>query len=411
MRSSSKSEGTTTKSKTGESKLTDLLKFSIAYYFTNSLQWSILFYLPIAMKLKGFSPHQIGFATAMFPFATLILSIPSGIINDRASTKTTTLLSLIILSLFSFLTSFLVKADQGNSPLPWYIDSFTGGLGAALLLVSSRSWFYKRFQGEKARYFTLFHIGGFLGFASGPMFTSILRNSISSGETFQIVGLLYIVPFAIYASAKGIPYHAISLKEYLKGFSNPTALPLLFLSFVQGTHFGTERAVYSLFLKSGLGFPLQAVSAIYSVVGLSLTFSTLLSGYFMDKKPKSSLNFLIWGIFFSGVFQTMTGLTNHFTDVAIVRMLHTLGDGASILATSVVFSRIFPRISMGGSYGGVRFLQTIGMMLGAQIAGSLYAIHFRLPFYVNGATMMATSVLTWVWVVSKLKKLNRKKEG
>ncbi len=386
-----------------KSKFLQSIKFAVAYYFTNGLQWSILFYLPIAMIKKGLSPSQVGFATAMFPLATLILSIPSGMLNDRTSTKITTLFSLVILSIFSLLTSMLVKASEGHSPVLWYIDSFTGGIGAALLLVSSRSWFYKNFQGDKARYFTLFHVGGFLGFSSGPLFTGILQKNLALHSVFQITAASYTIPLLIYLTMKGIPYHAVSLKEYLKGFSNPYALPLLFLSFIQGTHFGTERAVYPLFLRAGLGLSTFKVSLVYFVVGLSLMLSTLVSGYFMDRKPRSSLSFLIWGIAFSGFFQAITGLTKGFKDVTIIRMLHTLGDGASILATSIVFSRIFPKISMGGSYGGVRFLQTVGMMIGAQIAGSLYAVYFRLPFYFNGATMIAGALLTWLWTKRKLK--------
>jgi MFS family permease len=88
-------------------------------------------------------------------------------------------------------------------------------------------------------------------------------------------------------------------------------------------------------------------------------------------------------MFFSGLFNVMMIFPSTFASVLGVRLCHVFGDSMFVVSQRVIVSNLFPSERIGGNWGIISTIFTVGIFAGALLSGSLSG--YTLPFVVAGA--------------------------
>ncbi|PIR86492.1 hypothetical protein COU13_00595 [Candidatus Kaiserbacteria bacterium CG10_big_fil_rev_8_21_14_0_10_43_70] len=158
-------------------------------------------YAPIYLiNYAGFSFSEMGIILSIAMLAFILFEIPAGRIGDKyLGEKEIMVLGLIILSVSTFMIAQITEQPL----LVWAMVLFTTRAGAALLEISTESYFFKRVGSGDADKVGAFRALSPLSYIVGPLFGTVALLFVSVPNLFALLAVILIL---------GIPF-AISLKD------------------------------------------------------------------------------------------------------------------------------------------------------------------------------------------------------
>lgn len=354
------------------------------YFFTF---WMVIAYLPVLFHTYGFTDTQIGFVIGLNSLASIILVFPLGVFSDYFSPKKIVVFGAMCYSVY-FLLLTVVKE--------FYIICaavFLGGLGAASISIILISLYLKLIgETDRGKKVSVMHVGCYLGFGAGPLAGGYLYEIVGPVSMFHYAFLLSIVLLLLTFFLRDYPPVVFSFKDYKKDMKNPKALFLIAAVFMLGTHFGVEQSSFSLFMQNNIGLHNTDIGFVFFALGLWMAVFVPFAGKVLDKKPGAFLFFAL-GLFVSSIFQVLTAYTTTFTNLLIIRLIHTFGDMLAILEMDVLTSLFFPAKRLGGNSGILFCVRTFAIFLCAYFSGYLNEIGgYGMSFVVNGIMVLLFSL-------------------
>lgn len=356
--------------------------------FFSTLFWSFVYFLiPVHLADVGLTGYEIGVLTALYVGMSLVVSFPTGFINDRWTVKATLVLGIIMFTTFllgiSLVTSFLLF-------IPLFV---IGGLGIHIEEASIRTITYKtkmkRKEGEKLGFYRLVHLtGSSLGLLIGGAIIFLFDFSLG----LAIMGIIYLLSLAL-TSFKTHMHHTIRLIDYGHDIMSKGILPVVAVLFLYSLHWGAEATSYGLFLANNLGLDIF-MSAMYIAFSLpALGAVCYFFGMRVDRKKTDVRHLLVGGFVISGI-----GLVLHTIPIAwisfLFRVVHEVGDGMTMIAFFIWVSRIFGKKRIGGDTGIMFTIMLVGQMIGSLIYGPLgFEMGYHFPSIISGVTNIVSAVL------------------
>jgi MFS family permease len=134
------------------------------------------------------------------------------------------------------------------------------------------------------------------------------------------------------------------------------------------------------------------IGQIFIILGLWISLITLLIGFLA--KTKYMIYVYGTGLFFSGIFQFFTGLSESYSSLIIFRLFHTLGDAVCTLSLGIIISNVFHVNRLGFSFGFYLISQLIAAIPFSYISGIIsFDNNYAIPFYFNGIFMTVCSLM------------------
>jgi len=342
---------------------------------------SVIFLFPLHFLKLGFSGWQIGFILAVFAAAPLVVSFPTGWINDRLS-MAGVIRGALLAQGFLLVLAALVR----TFPLMTAVYLLLG-MANNVLDVSLQSLYYKDERAmDENRKFGAYNF--WMGF--GPALGVVAGGLVTKVAGFETVlaafGGATILAFVAVGSFGRQKFHAVSLRDYGRDiFRGKTLLFIVFL-FVLALHWSVEGSVYSPFLERNLGLGPFLTSAYIGGGLVVLAFSSLLFGR-VGFNARLNKRLMLASMFFSGAGLVLMTLRPPAVSF-LFRLLHETSDGLMGVTIAVFISRLFERRTIGGSAGVVLSIQILGQMAGSLVFAPLgYRAGLQVPFLASGALL------------------------
>jgi MFS family permease len=362
-----------------------LFFFALFFSFTS-------FTLPVYMSSIGMNGYEIGILIALYTVASIFVTFPTGVINDKWTIKLTVISGFLMLSVYffglGFFESFVIF-------MPLFL---IGGLGNNICDISLRSLAFKTdMKGMEGRKFGTFSLVKFLSASLGLFIGGSLVFLVGFKLGFEIMGLLYllVIPFI---SFKSISKSTIKLGQYRKDVLTKKVVFLAVVMFIFSLHWGSERTTFGLFLKNGLGLDIFWLGVYTS---LSLPFLGIGSYYFGRRidAGKSNLKLVyVAGMMMSGVSYILNTVPVPWFSF-VMRMFHEFGDGMADIAVYFWISKLFKVERVGGSSTVLFTVMLLGQITGSLIFGPLGQIAgYHVPIIITGITSIASALLLLVFV-------------
>ncbi len=345
-----------------------------------------LFLGPLYFLKLGFSGVAIGLVVSCFAFAPVVLSIPTGWINDRFSMKRVIAAALLAQA------ALFILIGQARSVAVMAAVFLLLGLANNALDVSIMSLYFKAESAhDPNRKYGIYNFWMAAGSAAG-LFVGGILTFLSSYRTLLAVfaGLVAVSLFAV-AGLGEEKFSVVKAHEYRSGILRPRTLAFAVLLFFLASHWGVEGTVYGPFLRSRFGLNDFQLALYMSIAYLGIAFSGLAVSRMKFSAARNRRLFLA-GMALSGlglILMVQGDVRLSF----LFRVVHECGDGIMGALALLFIAGLFEKRMIGGSAGFLMAVQTSG-----QIAGSLAfaALGFRAglqyPFYVAGAVLVANAV-------------------
>jgi MFS family permease len=343
---------------------------------------SVFFLIPLHFLKLGFSGWQIGFVIAVYAVAPLVVSFPTGWVNDRLAMSGVIRGALLAQGLLLMLLAVIRH-------FPLMTAAFLLlGIANNVLDVSLQSFYYKdetaMDQNSKYSFYT-FWMG--LGPALGVVVAGVLMK-IADFETLLIAfGGATILVFLAVGSFDHQKFHAVSMRDYRRDlFRGKTLLFVVFL-FVLALHWSVEGTVYSPFLAQNLGLGPFQMSAYVGGGLFCLAVAAVLVGRLrFDARLNKRL--MLAGMFLSGAGFILMTIRQPLVSF-LFRIVHDGGDGMTGVMIAVFISRLFGKKTIGGSAGVLLSIQILGQMIGSLVFAPLgYKFGLQYPFLVCGSLLV-----------------------
>ncbi|MFC1668308.1 MFS transporter [Chlamydiota bacterium] len=357
--------------------------FITGNFIYSLVAWMIFVFLPVYLKELAFTDYQIGILIGVFPFVSLLIQLPFGYISDKCSPKRMLQCGIILLAIYLFL---LMRTTSFYGLL---FSCIIGGSGSSIFLITIYSLYYRSLNdNHRGKKIGSFLFGSYGGFALGPFLAGIIQKYYSMQTVFFTGFVLMLFLFLLFFLITDVGPVRFVFSEYRKDLQKKGVLLLICVFMLIGVHFGAERVAYTLFLNKNLGLSKIKIGQVYLVIGVFLGIFTMICGYVFDKR-KETLRLLSFGLLISGFFHVVTVFSKNFSQIILIRLLHTSGDAFMILATNVLVANYFPNRRMGGNYGLVRTIQTVGIFSGAFFCGYLCQLFgYESAFYFSGVLLI-----------------------
>lgn len=347
---------------------------------------SVIFLFPLHFLKLGFSGWQIGFILAVFAAAPLVVSFPTGWINDRLSMAGVIRGALLAQGLLLVLAA-LVR----TFPLMTAVYLLLG-MANNVLDVSLQSLYYKDEKAmDENRKFGAYNF--WMGF--GPALGVVAGGLLTKAAGFETVlianGAVTILAFLAVGSFDRQKFQAVSFRDYRRDiFRGKTLLFIVFL-FVLALHWSVEGTVYSPFLERSLGLGPFLTSAYIGGGLVVLAFASLLFGR-VKFDARLNKRLMLSSMFFSGAGLVLMTLRPPAVSF-FFRLVHETSDGLMGVAIAVFISRLFERRTIGGSAGVVLSIQILGQMAGSLVFPPLgFRAGLHVPFLVCGSLLAANAL-------------------
>ncbi|MCX6818183.1 MAG: MFS transporter [Candidatus Aenigmarchaeota archaeon] len=352
----------------------------------------ISFALPIHLSAIGLNGYEIGVLVSLYAIASIFVTFPTGVINDKWTIRLTMVAGIMMLTVFLFSLSLL---DSFIIFLPLF---FMGGLGYNLSDVSLRTLVYKtKTQDSEGRKFGAYNLVKFISSSFGLLAGGIMAYLIGFRAGFIIIGLVYIclIPFA---SFKSHSKYKINLSDYKKDVINIRVLSLGVVMFLNALHWGAENTSFGLFLRNNLGFDMLMVGMF---TAFSLPFLGIMA-YVFGKRIDAGKNSVKWILFFglllSGVSFILQTIPIPWFSF-LTRITHESGDGMYNVAIFFWVSKLFGVKRVGGGSGIMFTLALLGQIAGSLVFGPIgQLMGYHVPMIVSGITTIISAFLLLAFV-------------
>jgi len=347
---------------------------------------SVFFLIPLHFLKIGLSGWQIGIIVSCFAFAPLLFSFPTGWINDRFSIKK------VILGALGALALLLILVAGINEFLALAVLFLFVGVFNNALDVSTNSLYFKDEQEidlNKKYGVYIFWIG--LGPAVGILLGGILMNFAD----FRVLllcfaGLLSAVAVSV-RNFNHEKFAVVPIKEYRRNIFRKKTLLFAAMLFVIALHWGVEGTVYSPFVKTHFRLNDIQLTLFIALPLLILAFTALFIGS-VEYNPQLNKKIFLVSMFLSGAGLVLMVQENVYLSL-LFRIVHEIGDGGIGALATLYISKLFERRSIGGSWGILLAIQTMGHITGALLFSSLgYSLGLQYPFYIAGGMLVANVV-------------------
>lgn len=356
---------------------------------------SVFFLIPLHFLKLGFSGWQIGFIIAVYAVAPLVVSFPTGWVNDRLSMAGVIRGALLAQGILLILVAV-------TRPFPLMVPIFLF-LGTAnnVLDVSLQSLYYKDETAmDQNRKFGAYTIWMGLGPALGVIAGGALTKAIDFETVLIVYGAATILVFLAVGSFDHQKFHAVSFRDYRRDILRGKTLLFVVFLFVLALHWSVEGTVYSPFLERNLGLgPFQTAAYI----GGGLLFLPLAAVLMGRLRFDARLNrrLLLTAMFVSGAGFILMTIRQPIVSF-LFRVLHDFSDGVMGVAIAVFVSRLFERRTIGGSAGMLLAIQILGQMTGSLVFAPLgYRFGLQVPFLVVGS-LLALNALFGVLIFRRI---------
>lgn len=298
----------------------------------------------------------------IYSIAALIFMIPLGVLSDRLNAKTmlitgTVLVLLHICGLY-YVSEFI----------PLLGVTFMGGIGWSLFQTVLYALFLKVIPEEgKGLNIALYQAGLFVGFGVGPLLGGLLIQKSGYGLLLKVSAFVAVFLAACFYLLPSTRLSVFKWFDYYKDIVRKPPLLFLLLYFVYGLHFGVEQSGFSV-LMDDLFFSSNQIGLVYMAIGVWMGVLAPFVGRWIDVSQRIA-PFLIGGIVLSAVFHILTAYVTSFSQMVIVRLLHTLGDTYVILSFGLLTALLFPGERMGGNSAVVYTVRTLGTFSGNILTG------------------------------------------
>jgi MFS family permease len=367
--------------------------FFMSYFLYFFTFWMVLAYLPLVFKAYDFTDQQIGFAIGLNSLSSILLVLPLGVFSDYFSPKKTLTLGAICFSGYFLLLTILHDFYGVCAAV------LLGGMGAAAIRVILISLYLKLIDSTgRGKKLAFLHLGGYLGFGSGPLFGGYLYETFGAAPMIKWALLLSMMIVLLSFLLEDAPPVVFSFKDYRKDIKESDVLFLIAVVFVLGTHFGAEQSSISLLMKETIGLNKKDIGLVFFVLGAWMAILVPFAGILMDKKRRVFFLLLV-GLLISSCFQFMTPFAGTFYGLLVIRMIHTTGDTLAILESDVLTAHFFPAARLGGNSGLIFCVRTSAIFLFAAFSGWLnQAWGYKMPFFINGIMVFAFSLIALFWI-------------
>ena len=350
---------------------------------------AVFFLAPLHFLKVGFNGWQIGFVVSVYALTPLLVSFPTGWINDRLAITRVVQGGLVASGLI-----YLLLSRTGEF-VPTAILFAILGAANAVLDVSLNSLYFKdEREVDPNRKFGVLSFWLNLGISVG----SLVGGALIFFEGFEVMlyfmaGLMFAALLAVRHFGAG-KFEMVSIREYRLSFFRRKALLLSLMLFILTLHWGVEGTVYSPFLKQAFGLnPLQL--AVYISAAL---FVMALASYRVSRRPfepKANERLFLIGMLLSGAGLMLMTVPNVYLSF-LARVAHEAGDGTMAALATILISRLFAKRNIGGNSGLLQAVFTLGSMAGAQIFSPLgYSLGLRVPFLIAGGLLVADCVFAY----------------
>jgi DHA1 family quinolone resistance protein-like MFS transporter len=357
-----------------------LFFFSLFFSFSS-------FALPVYLSSVGLNGYQIGVLVSLYAIASVFVTFPTGVINDKWTIRLTMVAGFFMVSVFFFgvglFESFVIY-------LPLFL---MGGLGNNLGDISLRTLVFKtRMEGREGKKFGTFTLIRFLSMSLGLFIGGTLVFLVGFRLGFGIMGLIYLLvtPFVSFRSPAK---YTIKLSQYKKDVLNKKVIFIGVVMFMFALHWGSERTAFGLFLKKDLGLDMF-MFGLYTAFALPfLGFASYYFGRRIDA-GKSNLKMIYFaGMVLSGaayILNTVPVLWFSF----VTRIIHEFGDGMADIAVYFWISKLFNFERVGGGSGVMYTVMLLGQVTGSLVFGPLGEIMgYRVPIIITGVTSIMSAFL------------------
>jgi DHA1 family quinolone resistance protein-like MFS transporter len=344
---------------------------------------SVFFLIPLHFLSIGFSGWQIGIVISLFALAPLLISFPTGWINDRFS-----IAGVVHAALFAECALFLLIAWAQSFYLMAALFLFLGMANNALD-ISINSMYYKdeTDMDPNKKYGTyIFWVG--LGPALGVLAGGFLTQFGNFQALLAVFSALTMIVLLLIRHFDHQRFWLVSFKEYRNSLLQKKTLLFVVFIFILALHWGVEGTVYSPFLEKFFGLNKLQVSFYISIPLSALAFTAFLVG-FLRYNARLNKRLLLLSMALSGAGLIL--MVNHNVYISLFfRILHEIGDGGLGVLITLSISRLFERRSIGGSAGLLIAIQILGQMVGALVYSPLgYRYGLQYPFFISGALLLA----------------------
>ena len=359
----------------------NVLIFSTCNFLFFLSLWMQIAFNPVYFKQAlSLSDSRIGLLTGIFSFVTIIVVVPFGILTDYFSSKRLIQAGVLLYTVWPI---GLLVYDEFALLVIFYI---AGGLGGALFLICLNSLYYRHVEArDRGRKIGVFIFSMIAGFAIGPFITGmILDSGYSMKMVYSLCLGINVCLFFFTSLLSELPGIRFKFLEYKEDISNKKIFLLVVLVFIFSSHIGVEQTSYALLMKHIFHFNVSKIGSVYLILGIWVGIMTLILGYFSDKR-ESALNFAVYGLLISGIFQYLTVYVSGYSQFLLIRMAHTIGDSMVILSQGLLISVIFPKARMGGNIGVFYAVRTGTIFIMASFTGCLNQLYnYKAPFIVSG---------------------------
>jgi NNP family nitrate/nitrite transporter-like MFS transporter len=365
--------------------------FLVSIFFMNMLSRVVFSPLLLAIKADLHLSHAQASSFFVLIFAGFSLAMFfSGFLSSN-------LIHRHVIVLSSFLCGFsLMAVSYSTSLLGVQIILFLLGMGAGLYLPSGIAT-VKSLAASKdlGKAMATHELGPAIGLVVAPILVGLLSTYISWRTLLVIIGLLnLLMAFLFLFLGRGGDF--TGLKPGLKNFKSVLAHPIFWIMaifFVIAV--GGELGVYAIlptYLVSEKGIAYVSANTVFGLSRISVVFTTLISGLFVDRFGARKSMFVI--VVGSGMLTVLLGLTSGVSLMLVIFLQPVMvtsffpagftvlsGIGSKQL-TNVIVSMIIPFSSL----------------MGAGVIPSLLGVlgergNFATGFIILGITMLMSSVL------------------
>ncbi len=346
---------------------------------------TVMFLGPLHFLRLGFGGVGIGAILSALAFAPLLVSFPTGWVNDRFSIRRVVTAALLALSA-------AVLALGWVRSLPAIAALFLVlGVANNVLDVSMNSVYFKdESERETTRKYGVYLVWTALGPAAGFLLSGPL--TALGGFRGLVVGLAILT-----AAAALVPrgfgrrtFAAVSLRDYRGGLLRRETALFAILLFAIALHWGVEGTVYAPFLRSRFGLGDYGL-ALY-IGGAYLAIAA--SAFLVSRRPfgpAAVKRLFVLGLALSGAGHVLLLQTSVWISWAF-RVVHESGDGLIGALTLLSIAGLFEKRAIGGSAGMMLALQTSGHVAGALVFSAMgQALGLAAPFAVSGGILLANA--------------------
>jgi MFS family permease len=360
-------------------------KIHFVNFFRKLAVTSVIFLISLHFLKIGFNGWQIGVIISCFALAPLLISFPTGWINDRFSMAGVIRAGLLTESLL-----LLLIAWAENFYLMVAAFLFLGMANGALD-VSMNSLYYKdETTIDQNRKYGIYYFWISLGPAVGVFGGGFLARFADFRVLLVVFAAILILVFFVVRRFDHEQFHLVSFKEYGRDILRKKTLLFVVFVFVLALHWSVEGTVYSPFLKKSFGLNNLQISFYISTALFFLSLSAFLFGL-LRFNLRANKRFLLLAMFCSGAGLILMVNSNVYLSLAF-RVVHEIGDGALGALITLYTSRLFAKRSIGGSAGFFTAIPILGQMVGALVFSPLgYRYGLQYPFLISGALLIVNA--------------------